>query len=651
MKPNEWRPDELSELAAAGPGEFAAVFKRGLVSDFESVFRFTKSQKLVLRNRSSKWIAALELELEPWLRQAPLKGKQKAQVRRHLQACKTIQELLDFIDLQSSELQIWKASTEELLRGLFTWIQEHEAKCEQLKPATKFIDQTAALTFMEYQRKALRYACDCVVRIVNQISRLGIRDVGTVHLEPVDIHKAVALASTADLMLHVLDCYTYKNFRVSVEGKSIELHALRSEIEDAGTWSTLRVGSRSVARVAGSPARIEDTLNVARRFAVAPDSFAEFLNSAAGREVFASLDEFCRNQYQIMCAEIEDLIDLNLELRTRAGTFRVEQLMSCWSFMYRLAVCAHVWRSAFKKTELPILPVSFVQALMGEVLTLDGEATKMLVAQFSLTPGDRNHDPFFRPLIKLNANDILIARPFIETGRFSRNLFTIAIREGGVDFAAKGLKPLRTLAGEFIDAGYATLVNVPIRGPQGNVTDVDIAAAKDGHLFLGQTKVLINPDTPYDDWKVHTNLARAAQQLQRSLSHVSQVAARLGLQDGEFVVVPFLLTNVWDFTGATVSGFKVADFSYLSFLLRGAELWSINPGPVPTRQIVKLIASRYPSGEELRRFLQKSIHEEMFQKPEIERRTIQIGDWTVTVPIDRGKQPDLKSEPCVEVGA
>lgn len=357
-------------------------------------------------------------------------------------------------------------------------------------------------------------------------------------------------------------------------------------------------------------------------------------------------------QGRLMRADVEELIDPNFELITNAGAFRVEQLLDCWSFLYRVALCAHIWRSAYKKETLPILPTEALASLMKKTLGLDGASGTVLLDQFSLTPGVRNQDPFFRPLIKLNAQDLLIAGSFIETGRFSRNLFAIAIREGGVDFAAKGLKPLRILEKEFFDAGYTVLINVPIRGPRGNLTDVDIAAAKDSYLFLGQTTVLINPDTLYDDWKVHENLSKAAQQLQRSLPNVQQVATKLGLREGDYVVVPFLLTNVCDFTGAAVSGFKVADFSYLSFLLRGAELWKINPGPVPTREIVKLIAGKYPTGEEFCRLLQRSIHERMFRKPTIEKTTIDIDDWKIVIPIDSSKQPELASgRSSVEVGA
>jgi len=260
------------------------------------------------------------------------------------------------------------------------------------------------------------------------------------------------------------------------------------------------------------------------------------------------------------------------------------------------------------------------------------ERAQGLVSQFVLDPAKRNQDPFFRPLIKLNESDCLIACTFISTGRFARNLFTIAIREGRVDFSPKGLKPLKELARLFSHAGYTVALNFPVHDSCGLVTDIDIAAAKDGYLFVGQTKVLIHPDSAYDEWKVLENLKRAAQQLSESLNHLQSLKIRLSLSDEVVNVVPFVLTNVWHYTGSAVGGFKVVDFSYLENLLTGGEVWEVVFVPQPTRRVAKLIEGKYPKGSELSQLIQAPIHEEMFHTPRIEKRAVAIGAWRLTVP-------------------
>jgi hypothetical protein len=641
MQQARWSADELRDASVRQPAAFAKLLQQALVCDFSSAFRYVKTQKLILRARSITWIKELEVELEDWLPHAPLKGKLKAQLRHHLEICEAIQKLLDVVDQQSASLRIWEASTEGLVRALFAWVQEQEALSDELKPSSKFSDSVSALTFMEYQRKALRSACDYAIRILSQIGICGIRENGTVEVQSSDIRDAAAIACLADLALHVLDCYTYKSYRVSVKNKSIQLHALKSQVEQAATWSTLRSGSRTFVETIGSPSRIEDVKRFASGLNVACDSFTEFLECDAGCQILRKLDNVCKDHNRILRRDVEELIDLDLILRLGSGEFPVDLLLDCWSLLYRLALCAHTWGSVLQKKAAPIVPEHQLLSIIANYLGLGVDEAGKILSQFTLTPGARHQDPFFRPLIMLNSRERLIAAPFIETGRFARNIFTIAIREGGVDFAAKGLKPLRTLLKEFRNAGYEALINVPVSTLDGTITDVGIAATKNGFLFVGQTKVLIHPDTIYDDWKVLENLGKAACQLDRSLSHVSLVATRLGLSAGEYLVVPFLLTNVWDFTGATVGGFKIIDFSYLSFLLRGAELWKLMPQPVPTREVLKIILGKYPTGEELSRLLRKSIHEDMFQKPELDHYTVEIGEWTLTIPIDLAKRPGL----------
>jgi hypothetical protein len=636
--------EQLRDAAGREPSEFAKLLQRWLVDDFDRTFDCVKVQKLLLKRRSSAWISDFEKEMDSWLARAALKGKQKARVRRHISVCAAIQEVLETIDRSAAALRIWQASTEDLLRSLFSWVESHRFEEDDgVKEKMASEDTLAALPAlkqMELSEKALRSSCDYATRVLNQTSHRGLKQIGTIELSPPDIEDALVVAALADLLLHILDCYTYKNFRVSVGANRLELHGVRSQLEEAQAWSFLRSGSRRLVDVHASPLRIKEVEKLAQGLSCDSESFADFLESDAGLKIFQALQPHRREQVRMFKRDVSDLIDLDFLLRTRAGTFRTEELIECWSLLCQIASCAYLWRRVFRRIKPPVLPLSNLSLIIQFSLRSSTEQSVRLASQFLLDPSERNQDPFFRPLIKLNEAECLVAETFIETSRFSRNLFTIAIREGQVDFSAKGLKPLQGLQREFLAAGYKALLNIPLATPEGPVTDVDIAAAKDGFLFVGQTKVLINPDTVYDGWRVLESLRRAAEQLGRSLPYVSVLAERFGLDEGEFVVVPFLLTNVWDFTGATVKSFKVVDFSYLSLLLTGGEIWNVQFEPVPTREIHKLIEGRYPTGAELSRLLLRPIHEAMFQKPKLERLSFTVGEWTVTMPVDVSKASD-----------
>jgi hypothetical protein len=104
--------------------EFAQLLQRLLVTNFEESFYYVKTQKLLLKQRSSEWISRFEVAMRGWIASAPLKGKQKAQVARHVAVCAAMQELFEIIDKQASGLRIWQASTKDLLRALFASVEE-----------------------------------------------------------------------------------------------------------------------------------------------------------------------------------------------------------------------------------------------------------------------------------------------------------------------------------------------------------------------------------------------------------------------------------------------------------------------------------------------------------------------------------------------
>jgi hypothetical protein len=53
------------------------------------------------------------------------------------------------------------------------------------------------------------------------------------------------------------------------------------------------------------------------------------------------------------------------------------------------------------------------------------------------------------------------------------------------------------------------------------------------------------------------------------------------------------------------------DFSYLSNLLSGAEVWRVRFKPEPTREIKELIKEKSPGGHELAALISNPIHEKI----------------------------------------
>src|SRR5690349_13559153 len=124
----------LAELRRVAPNctasEFTELLKASLLSDFERTLYVLKTQKLLLKQRSTEWIASVEALLRVWLATAPLKGKQRAHLLKHLAVSKNIQSILTTVDTQASQLRIWQAESENLTRMLFDHVEQVRSRQE-----------------------------------------------------------------------------------------------------------------------------------------------------------------------------------------------------------------------------------------------------------------------------------------------------------------------------------------------------------------------------------------------------------------------------------------------------------------------------------------------------------------------------------------
>lgn len=112
------------------------------------------------------------------------------------------------------------------------------------------------------------------------------------------------------------------------------------------------------------------------------------------------------------------------------------------------------------------------------------------------------------------------------------------------------------------------------------ITDVDFFFLVDQVLFVAQVKVLIEPDSTYETWKVITKLNRAADQLQRTMDNLSDIKSavldELGVPDEERKKItrsfPFILCNIEHTTGLKLKRFLVVHFGLLEMLLKGGQI-------------------------------------------------------------------------------
>ena len=216
-----------------------------------------------------------------------------------------------------------------------------------------------------------------------------------------------------------------------------------------------------------------------------------------------------------------------------------------------------------------------------------------------------------------------------------------------MDQKKKGFLPIRTLKESFTEAGFLALTEYKIRTGTVLLTDIDLVAFKNGTLFLGQAKIVIEPDSIYDRWKAEEKMRHAATQLKRCVDHFDDIRSglvqALGIKEEIRKVVPFIVTNTRQFTERRFLGYPVVDVSYLEFLLHGAAGTFIQPQPGRPRLYSgpSYISGSCPTAEELDHLIHQTIHHVtdrgMLRKHALRR----VGDRKVHVPMMRLATPGV----------
>jgi hypothetical protein len=265
---------------------------------------------------------------------------------------------------------------------------------------------------------------------------------------------------------------------------------------------------------------------------------------------------------------------------------------------------------------------------------------RALIEQFTSVAATGRIDLFYKPLLLLPGETIVLPTPYIRGSRFERNIFMLVVTETELDQKQKGYLPIPQLQKLLLGSGFKSLANFRVKVKHRELTDIDLVAYKDGLLFLGQCKIVIEPDGAYDTWKAESKLEFAAQQLETCVSNFDAVRAsvfeRLGLAGcREQRIVPFILTNTRVFTERRFRGYPVVDITYLRFVLGGARpaVIGLVAGELEFSSRAAYIAGTTPTGEELATLLVKTIHK--VHEREVTRRHVMrtVGEFKVHVPV------------------
>jgi hypothetical protein len=569
-------------------------------------------QKLIEKFRSSPAIrelrkACLDLNLSPSLRD---------QVLNHLDVCEFMQDVFGTIDAETKLAAPANCPQEVLYRAILRRV-EHARRAVQESVDRRITQNPKSLPDAQQLGtwdRQIRDFMDISLTILNSGLAQSTGDAGNIDESQLD--KLIELAYLFEDMRLTVDVYSYHGGTARIRRNSIVFSHSDVEAVTSDAVGAERSGSHDRTRqslLLNSDIQLREALRLGPR----GQSFARFI--AENGNLYESARRFIDSRTNDFSTEISEYFDIDSSVPTKVGTFSILELIRVWSLLVFFSIAGQEWnlektRAEFKEDPIVEIPVGLMTRLTSRLLEVGTPRARQLLLQFTTTPGSARVDLFYKPLVKLNKTNLILPTPYVMASRFDRNIFSIIVTESELDQKKKGFVPIRALADEFRVAGFLSLTDYKVQQNGAVLTDIDIAALRAGYLFLGQAKIVIEPDSSYDQWKAEQKLLHAAKQLRVCVDHLEQIAPdllkRLGSSQNISRVVPFILTNTRQFTERRFDGYPVVDVSYLRFVLGGATGTVIQPQPgrpkiAPWKSFIE---GDYPTEEELDKLIHTTIH-------------------------------------------
>jgi hypothetical protein len=608
----------IKKTRAISAREYSELIIDRLRLDFDSAFAAIKTQRLLTKTRNPEYLKELIDHILKKTSSLAGSGHQRGKLRRHCGTTLFFQRAFTDLEGMSRALTIWNASFRDIAIATISALETTFLESVFSTKPTHSDAPSIADIFkdMDVETKLIRDGSDWAIMILNEARTLG-NKLGTVKPTNDETQAAYRLARLTERIDAIWDFYDFFDVEGYARGEEIHFDAIPASLERKQFLSYFRVYSHDVDENFPNHAefgRIREKFAPAV-LAATRTSIVDFLASQVCRESMQELAGPAKDARRLLYDRLDSLVDLDQQFRLPSGRFTYRELASFWIFLYQFSYLLQLWciqglNSQASQPNPPIVETKVFEDFAAEALQKSVQKIRSYVRQFVSTSATKI-DLFYKPLLEIGNNDLLIPTAPIQMSRFDRNLLHILVSEVSLDISEKGKRPLKRLATQFIGAGFKIAQNVPVYEMGQLATDIDFMAYKDGLLFLIQCKILSLSDNAYEEWKNRQSMLHAASQMDICIRNVKQAVdsrrPELGIAQS-YQVVPVLITNVWDFTGQMIGGYINTDLSYLGNLLMGAEIRIKRLGGNETVAGMKLIHGEYPTGPELKHLVENPAH-------------------------------------------
>jgi hypothetical protein len=650
--------DQLKAAAkSADVQTFSETLLRVLILDADAWLRTVRVQRLVERFRSVDAIRKLRSVLSTKLVAVQIGSSTHEKLLQHIDVCEFMQHVFADIDRQAELAQPSSASQEAVYWAVLRAVEvAHWAMQENaFRLASRSPNSPPDPLQLAAWDRRLRDLMDVSLTILNSSPGRTGKAGGSV--TDSELNRLFELAFLFEEMRLSIDLYTYQGAVARIKRKAIVFKHSDPEADAARAVGAERARDHDRTRQA-LLLNFEVELRKVLGLGPKDETFVRFLNKNAA--LSRSATQFIRARSGDYSDEISEYFDIESVVCTRSGSFLIQEFIRAWAVFAFVSVAGQEWNRRKTETEFradPIveLPRGYMTLILSRQLKISHRQARAILRQFTTVLGLGRTDLFYKPLVQVDRRRLIIPTPFVLSSRFDRNIFAIIVTESELDQKKKGFLPIRSLAEEFKIAGFLSIIDYKVRSNGRVVTDIDIVAFKGGFLFLGQAKIVIEPDSSYDQWKAEEKMRDAATQLRCCVEHLDEVKSdlmkRLSTDECIAKVVPFIVTNTRQFTERRFDGYPVVDVPYLSFLLNGATgtVIQTESGRRPRLSSWKsFINGKYPTEIELDTLIHATIHHVRDRGMVYKHELRTIGDRKIHLPMVRLKSPGLNKMAFVD---
>jgi hypothetical protein len=215
-----------------------------LLWDFDQTFEVLKAQKLLTKTRDLVLLRRKSKDLDDWLKTAPLSGKRKAALRRHMHLCEIFQGAFTEIDRQSTALKVWDIQKDYLTLQILGDVERAREQTNRAMWAipdrqgnvmASIDDRTAVWTFF-------RHHCDDALVILRQAAKIAGGSEKR-RIDPSEMKDLFQLADLYSSMQLTFDHYSLSGWHAGVAGHAIRFYTPVVNSAEASIWGNSRAES------------------------------------------------------------------------------------------------------------------------------------------------------------------------------------------------------------------------------------------------------------------------------------------------------------------------------------------------------------------------------------------------------------------------